>query len=55
MMRTAFPDARIVAVPNHGWKHFTESEADLIQAFATFALGSRLVALEPGRPAPLRL
>jgi hypothetical protein len=46
----AFPQARIVAVHNQGWRHFTESQADLAQAFAALGLAARLQTLEPGRP-----
>lgn len=51
----AFPQARIVAVHNEGWRHFTESQADLAQAFAALGLAARLQTLEPGRPARLTL
>jgi L-ascorbate metabolism protein UlaG (beta-lactamase superfamily) len=51
----AFPQARIVAVHNHGWQHFTESQADLAQAFAALGLATRLQVLEPGRPVRLTL
>ena len=33
----AFPQTRIAAAHNHGWRHFTESPADLAEAFT--ALG----------------
>lgn len=45
----AFPDARIVAVHNDGWAHFTETEHDLARAFATLGLAERLHRLAPGR------
>ena len=32
----AFPDARIVAIHNHGWTHFTESPADVVKAFGAW-------------------
>jgi L-ascorbate metabolism protein UlaG (beta-lactamase superfamily) len=51
----AFPDARIVAVHNEGWAHFSESQADLVQAFRTLGLADRLEILEPGRPTRLAL
>ena len=44
----AFVDATIVAVHNDGWAHFSESGADLAQAFAAVGLADRLAALEPG-------
>ena len=51
----AFPQARIVGVHNNGWRHYTESQADLIQAFTTLGLISRLQPLEPGQPVRLTL
>jgi hypothetical protein len=51
----AFPDARIVAVHNDGWAHFTESQADVAAAFGVLGLTERLVALIPGRPVALTL
>jgi L-ascorbate metabolism protein UlaG (beta-lactamase superfamily) len=51
----AFPQARIVGVHNNGWRHYTESQADLIQAFTTLGLVSRLQPLEPGQPVRLTL
>ena len=38
----AFPDAAIVAVHNHGWAHFKESEADLARAFTALGVAARL-------------
>ena len=51
----AFPQARIVAVHNDGWRHYTESQADLAKAFAALGLASRLQTLEAGRPVRLTL
>ncbi|MDA8049481.1 MAG: MBL fold metallo-hydrolase [Rhodospirillales bacterium] len=51
----AFPAARIVAVHNDGWAHFTESQADLVQAFTTLGLASRVGTLEAGRRAEFAL
>jgi L-ascorbate metabolism protein UlaG (beta-lactamase superfamily) len=51
----AFPDARIVAVHNDGWAHFTESQADVATAFGALGLTERLVPLIPGRPVMLTL
>jgi hypothetical protein len=46
----AFPEAKIVVVHNEGWGHFTESQADVVQAFTTLGrLASRLQVLEKGR------
>jgi len=44
----AFADARIVAVHNDGWAHFSESGEDLAQAFGVVGLGDRLVPLRHG-------
>lgn len=46
----AFAGATIVAVHNDGWAHFSESGADLAQAFAVVGLADRLVTWEPGIP-----
>ena len=46
----AFPGATVVAVHNHGWAHYTESQADLASAFAALGIGERLALLEPGVP-----
>jgi len=51
----AFPEARIVAVHNDGWVHFTESQEDFVQAFATLGLEDRVATLEPGRRAAFAL
>ena len=51
----AFPHARIVGVHNNGWRHYTESQVDLIQAFTTLGLALRLQPLEPGQPVRLTL
>lgn len=50
----AFPEAAIVAAHNEGWRHFTESAADLAATFGTLGAASRLVTLERGRPTRLR-
>jgi L-ascorbate metabolism protein UlaG (beta-lactamase superfamily) len=46
----AFSQARIVAVHNDGWAHFTESQADVVKAFGTLGLAGRLETLERGCP-----
>ncbi len=51
----AFPQARIVGVHNEGWRHFTESQSDLVQAFTALGLASRLQTLERGEPVRLIL
>ncbi|MGH7057158.1 MAG: MBL fold metallo-hydrolase [Acetobacteraceae bacterium] len=45
----AFPHARIIAVHNEGWRHFTEGPEELAHAFATLGLADRLERVEPGR------
>jgi L-ascorbate metabolism protein UlaG (beta-lactamase superfamily) len=45
----AFPQARIIAIHNHGWKHFTETQDDAVRAFTTLGIGSRLQTLELGK------
>ena len=44
----AFPQARIYPVHHQGWEHFTESQQDLIAAFAAAGLSDRLHPLELG-------
>ena len=51
----AFPDAKIVAVHNEGWRHFAETDAELRQAFAALGIADRLQSLERGRPVLLSL
>jgi L-ascorbate metabolism protein UlaG (beta-lactamase superfamily) len=51
----AFPGARLVAVHNDGWGHFTESQADLVQAFETLGQATRLQTLTPGQPVRLEI
>jgi hypothetical protein len=44
----AVPNARIIAVHNDSWAHFSESREDLERAFATLGIADRLVRLAPG-------
>ncbi len=46
----AFPRAKIIAVHNDSWAHFTETADDLTHAFTALGLGDRLVRLAPGEP-----
>lgn len=46
----AFPEARVVSIHNHGWKHFTETQEDAVRAFGTLGVASRLQTLEMGKP-----
>ena len=45
----AFPQAKIVAIHNDGWAHFTETEADLVKTFSVFGIALRLQTLELGK------
>ena len=45
----AFPQARIIAIHNHGWKHFTETQDDAVRAFTALGIGSRLQPLDLGK------
>jgi len=51
----AFPQARIICVHNHGWKHFTETQEDAVKAFGSLGVSSRLQTLEMGRPLRLQI
>jgi L-ascorbate metabolism protein UlaG (beta-lactamase superfamily) len=51
----AFPDAKIIAVHNEGWAHFTQTQEDLAKAFTTLGLGERLELLQRGVPVSLTL
>ncbi|HEY8256649.1 MAG TPA: MBL fold metallo-hydrolase [Gemmatimonadales bacterium] len=46
----ALEGARIVPLHYAGWKHFSESRADIDRAFRAAGLGDRLVWLPPGQP-----
>jgi L-ascorbate metabolism protein UlaG (beta-lactamase superfamily) len=45
----AFPHAQLVPVHTDGWAHFSESQAELAQAFSALGQAQRLCLLEPGR------
>jgi len=51
----AFPQAKIVAIHNDGWGHFTETEADLVKSFSVFGIALRLQTLELGKTAALAI
>ena len=51
----AFPNAKIIAVHNEGWAHFTQTQEDLAKAFTTLGLNGRLQLLERGVPSSLVL
>ena len=50
-----FPDAPIVPLHYEGWKHFSESRADVENSFAEAGLQHRLMWLEAGKKVLLRL
>jgi beta-lactamase family protein len=51
----AFHDATIVAIHNHGWAHFTQSQQDIATAFSVVGLSPRLQLLNAGVPVSLSL
>lgn len=50
----AFPHATIAPVHHQGWAHFTQSQDDVIRAFAAAGLAERLHPLELGVATKLR-
>ncbi|MFG1210725.1 hypothetical protein V5F72_21430 [Xanthobacter flavus] len=46
----AFPGATLFAAHTDGWVHFKEGAERLAAAFASFGVGHRLAAPEPGQP-----
>jgi hypothetical protein len=46
-----FSKAKIIAVHNEGWAHFTQSQEDLGAAFTALGLAPRLQLLTRGVPA----
>jgi L-ascorbate metabolism protein UlaG (beta-lactamase superfamily) len=44
----AFPNAKIIAVHNEGWAHFTQTQDDVANAFATLGIAGRLELLQRG-------
>ena len=51
----AFPQARIIAIHNHGWKHFTETQEDAVRAFTALGISARLQTLELGKALHLQV
>jgi len=49
----AFPNARFFPVHHHGWRHFSQNQQSLIDAFAQHGLSARLRPLTPGIPQSL--
>jgi L-ascorbate metabolism protein UlaG (beta-lactamase superfamily) len=50
-----FPQAQIIAIHNHGWKHFTETQEDAVRAFTALGISSRLQTLELGKVLKLQI
>ena len=50
-----FPDAAIVPLHHQGWKHFTQSQEDLVKTFAAMGIGNRLRPIEPGQSVTVEL
>jgi len=44
----AFPRATIVPVHHAGWRHFSQSQEDLVQTFTTLGMAERLRTVTPG-------
>lgn len=44
----AFPCAAIVPVHHAGWKHFSQSQEDLVQTFGALGIAERLRTVTPG-------
>jgi L-ascorbate metabolism protein UlaG (beta-lactamase superfamily) len=51
----AFGNARIIPVHSDGWSHYIQTTQDMVQAFTTLQLASRLQVLDPGVPFSLTL
>ena len=44
----AFATAKIIAVHNEGWAHFTQTQDDVAKGFTTLGIGDRLELLQRG-------
>lgn len=51
----AFPNAKLVAIHNVGWGHYTQSQVDLEAAFRTVGFGERIKRLTPLSPATFQI
>ncbi|QPC95265.1 MBL fold metallo-hydrolase [Mesorhizobium sp. INR15] len=51
----AFPQARIVAIHNEGWQHFTETQTELALSFKALGIAERLTLLDRGVAVDLAL
>lgn len=45
----AFPHATLISLHSEGWTHYTEHNADLIEAFKLLGIAHRLQILDPGK------
>ncbi len=52
---TVFKNAKIVAIHNHGWAHFVESQEDVVQAFTWVGIESRFQSLQRMIPVEFEL
>jgi hypothetical protein len=50
-----FPNAAIVPIHHHGWKHFTQSQHDIEVTFKALKIESRLHPINPGETLTLPL
>jgi L-ascorbate metabolism protein UlaG (beta-lactamase superfamily) len=50
-----FKDAKIVAIHNHGWAHFVESQEDVVKAFTWVGIESHFQSLQSMIPAEFEL
>jgi len=51
----AFPSAKVIAIHNQGWEHFSESQEDVLTAFTIMGQAGRLVTLELGQATRVEL
>ncbi|HYO80293.1 MAG TPA: MBL fold metallo-hydrolase [Bryobacteraceae bacterium] len=49
----AFSGAQVVTVHDSGWSHYTQTQADIAEAFEAVGIRDRLQLLRPGRPVEL--
>jgi L-ascorbate metabolism protein UlaG (beta-lactamase superfamily) len=52
---TAFPNAKLVAIHNVGWGHYTQSQEDLEAAFQALGIGARIERLTPLSPVTFQI
>jgi L-ascorbate metabolism protein UlaG (beta-lactamase superfamily) len=51
----AFGDAKVVAVHNFGWAHYTQTQQDLVDTFDAVGRGEQFQQLTPGVPVDFEL